>query len=90
MLVVIYILYTCTCNVYCLRLFVGLKDSAGTLSVFTNESGGILDDLIINKTSQGYLYVVTNAGCRESDLKLFKVRGQIDMLSIMIAVLTTL
>lgn len=47
----------------------GLKENQGTLSVFTNDSGGILDDLIINKTTDGYLYVVSNAGCAEKDLK---------------------
>lgn len=46
----------------------GLKDNQGTLTVFTNDNGGILDDLIINKTQEGYLYVVSNAGCAEKDL----------------------
>lgn len=45
-----------------------LNENQGTLSVFTNDTGGILDDLIINKTSDGYLYVVSNAGCAEKDL----------------------
>lgn len=31
--------------------------------------GGIIDDLIVTKTSGGYLYVVSNAGCAEKDLK---------------------
>ena len=55
-------------------LVVGLKDDTGTLTVFTNEAGGILDDLIVNKTSDDYLYVVSNAGCRDGDLKLLQVR----------------
>ena len=55
-------------------LVVGLKDNTGTLTVFTNEAGGILDDLIVNKTSDDYLYVVSNAGCRDGDLKLLRVR----------------
>lgn len=45
-----------------------LNENQGTLSVFTNDTGGILDDLIINKTTDGYLYVVSNAGCAEKDL----------------------
>lgn len=45
----------------------GLKDNHGTLSVFTNANGGIIDDLIVTKTSLGYLYVVSNAGCSEKD-----------------------
>lgn len=51
----------------------GLKDNTGTLTVFTNDSGGILDDLIVSKTHYGYLYVVSNAGCRDGDLKLLQV-----------------
>ncbi len=26
-----------------------------------------MDDLIVNKTDQGYLYVVSNAGCADKD-----------------------
>ena len=51
----------------------GLKENHGTLSVFTNDNGGIIDDLIINKTQEGYLYVVSNAGCIHKDLPLMKV-----------------
>ncbi|KAG8306975.1 hypothetical protein J6590_034518 [Homalodisca vitripennis] len=48
----------------------GLPDDGGCLSLFTNESGGILDDLIVSKTSQGYLYVVSNASRRDNDQSL--------------------
>ena len=48
----------------------GLDLNSGTLSVFTNDDGGIIDDLIITKTDAGYLYVVTNAGCRDKDIPL--------------------
>ncbi|XP_053377475.1 aminomethyltransferase, mitochondrial-like isoform X1 [Mercenaria mercenaria] len=48
----------------------GLKENQGTLSLFTNEKGGIIDDLIINKTDEDYLYVVSNAGCADKDLPL--------------------
>uniref|UniRef100_A0A8C9AWM2 Aminomethyltransferase n=1 Tax=Prolemur simus TaxID=1328070 RepID=A0A8C9AWM2_PROSS len=44
----------------------------GTLSLFTNEAGGILDDLIVTNTSEGYLYVVSNAGCCDKDLALMQ------------------
>uniref|UniRef100_A0AC11CAR6 Aminomethyltransferase n=1 Tax=Ovis aries TaxID=9940 RepID=A0AC11CAR6_SHEEP len=44
----------------------------GTLSLFTNEAGGILDDLIVTNASEGHLYVVSNAGCREKDLTLMQ------------------
>ncbi|KAI7862265.1 aminomethyltransferase, mitochondrial-like protein [Spinellus fusiger] len=39
----------------------------GTLSVFTNEQGGIIDDTIIMQHPDS-LYVVSNAGCAEKDL----------------------
>lgn len=42
----------------------GLQENTGTLSVFTNENGGIKDDLIINKKADE-LYVVSNAGCAD-------------------------
>ncbi|XP_023812206.1 aminomethyltransferase, mitochondrial [Oryzias latipes] len=51
-----------------------LKTNQGTLSLFTNEKGGIIDDLIVTKTDQGYLYVVSNAGCAEKDSVHMKVR----------------
>lgn len=54
----------------------GLKENHGTLSVFTNDKGGIIDDLIINKTKEGYLYVVSNAGCAHKDLPLMKNRAE--------------
>lgn len=48
-----------------------LIDNSGTLTVFTDPiTGGILDDLIVTKTSMGYLYVVSNAGRRNQDMKL--------------------
>ncbi|GFO43960.1 aminomethyltransferase [Plakobranchus ocellatus] len=50
----------------------GLKDNQGTLTVFTNDQGGILDDLIINNTDKDFLYVVSNAGCADTDLAHMK------------------
>ncbi|XP_014669541.1 PREDICTED: aminomethyltransferase, mitochondrial-like [Priapulus caudatus] len=47
----------------------GLKDNQGMLTLFTNDKGGIKDDLIVTNTVDGYLYVVSNAGCAEKDLK---------------------
>ncbi|BFZ10393.1 hypothetical protein BsWGS_13432 [Bradybaena similaris] len=52
----------------------GLKENQGTLTVFTNENGGILDDLIVNNASGGYLYVVSNAGCADKDFAYMKLR----------------
>ena len=51
----------------------GLAENTGILSLFTTESGGIVDDLIINKTPE-YLYVVSNAGCADKDLKHMQVQ----------------
>ncbi|VVC35377.1 Hypothetical protein CINCED_3A010555 [Cinara cedri] len=48
-----------------------LEEGKSALSLFVDdETGGILDDLIITKTNQDYLYMVTNAGCKEQDMKL--------------------
>jgi len=46
----------------------GLKDGTGSLSVITNEAGGIIDDTVVTKVASDELYVVVNAGCREKDL----------------------
>ncbi|KAF7695499.1 aminomethyltransferase, mitochondrial [Silurus meridionalis] len=61
-----------------------MKDNQGTLSLFTNDKGGIIDDLIVTKTDQGYLYVVSNAGCADKDsahmeakLQEFKAAGHV-------------
>ncbi|KAF9179112.1 hypothetical protein BGZ51_007242 [Haplosporangium sp. Z 767] len=44
-----------------------LPVGSSTLSVFTNENGGIIDDTIICKHPDS-LYVVSNAGCADKDL----------------------
>lgn len=49
----------------------GLAADSGTLTVFTDPTtGGILDDLIVCSTSEGKLFVVSNAGRRQHDQKL--------------------
>ena len=45
-----------------------LPENSACLTLYTNEQGGILDDLIVTKTSEGYLYVVSNAGRAMQDL----------------------
>ncbi|TPX46674.1 aminomethyltransferase [Synchytrium endobioticum] len=45
-----------------------LPVSASTLSLFTNERGGIVDDTVINKQTEDTFYVVSNAGCAEKDM----------------------
>ena len=46
----------------------GLKDGTGTLSVFTNEKGGIIDDTVVTRVTPSHIYIVVNAGCRDKDL----------------------
>jgi len=46
----------------------GLKDGTGSLSCFTNEKGGIIDDTVITRVAADELYIVVNAGCRDKDL----------------------
>jgi aminomethyltransferase len=45
-----------------------LQDGTGTLSVFTNDKGGIIDDTVVTKVNGNEVYLVVNAGCREKDL----------------------
>ncbi|XP_075929860.1 aminomethyltransferase, mitochondrial [Petromyzon marinus] len=52
----------------------GLKDDQATLSLLTNDAGGIVDDLIVTKTSKGHLHVVSNAGCADKDLAHMRER----------------
>jgi len=44
-----------------------LKDGTGTLSVVTNDKGGIIDDTVITKVNDEDIYVVLNAGCADKD-----------------------
>ncbi|ERN17440.1 hypothetical protein AMTRI_Chr02g215580 [Amborella trichopoda] len=60
----------------------GLPDGTGTLTVFTNERGGAIDDSVIAKVKNDHIYLVVNAGCRDKDLahieshmKVFKSKG---------------
>lgn len=45
----------------------GLKPGQSILSLLTNKKGGIIDDCIVNKTKESYIYVVSNAGNTEKD-----------------------
>lgn len=51
-----------------------LPENSACLTLYTNEQGGILDDLIVTKTSDGYLYVVSNAGRAQQDLAHLKTQ----------------
>ena len=45
----------------------GLAKGSGSLTVFTNDQGGILDDLIVNRVNSKFLYIVSNAARKEHD-----------------------
>ena len=49
-----------------------LSPYRSSLSVLTNENGGIIDDLMITKLSDKDFYLVTNATEREKDLTHFR------------------
>jgi len=51
----------------------GLADDQGTLTLFTNDPGGIIDDLIVTRTSGDHLYIVSNAGCADKDFRHMSV-----------------
>ncbi|XP_050420429.1 aminomethyltransferase, mitochondrial [Adelges cooleyi] len=55
----------------CVTDIQGMKKRTSALSLFVDDkTGGILDDLIVTKTEDDYLYMVTNAGCKEQDVKM--------------------
>jgi aminomethyltransferase len=74
-----------------------LKIGSSTLSVFTNEKGGIIDDTVINKQDENGYYVVSNAGCADKDLahirkqiELFRAKGgdvKVDVLDLSLVAL---
>ncbi|CAF2082662.1 unnamed protein product [Brassica napus] len=61
----------------------GLAPGTGSLTVFTNEKGGAIDDSVITKVTDEHIYLVVNDGCRDKDLahieehmKAFKSKGE--------------
>lgn len=60
-----------------------LKNGTGTLSVVTNEKGGIIDDTVVTKLNDEDIYIVLNGGCSEKDqahinkqLAVWKAKGK--------------
>ncbi|MCH8550344.1 MAG: glycine cleavage system aminomethyltransferase GcvT [Natronospirillum sp.] len=45
----------------------GLKEGRQRYGLLTNESGGILDDLMISRHAEGF-YLVVNAACKQADI----------------------
>jgi len=56
----------------CSADIVGLDNNNGTLTVFTNDAAGILDDLIVSRVSSNLLYVVSNAACKKQDSEIIR------------------
>ena len=46
----------------------GLGPNSGSLTVFTNPQGHILDDLIVTKVNDELLYIVSNAAMKKQDM----------------------
>lgn len=46
----------------------GLALDRQTYALFTNERGGVLDDLIITRWAADKFFLVVNAGCKEADI----------------------
>ncbi|XP_061393401.1 aminomethyltransferase, mitochondrial [Musca vetustissima] len=61
----------------------GTANGSGSLTVFTNDQGCILDDLIVNRVQEDVLYVVSNAAMKSQDIAImeaavnkFKAQGK--------------
>lgn len=50
----------------------GMKNGNGSLTVFTNDQAGILDDLIVSRVADDLLYVVSNAACKSQDKQIMQ------------------
>lgn len=47
---------------------IGLQSMKQRYALFTNENGGVMDDLMVTNAGD-HLYVVVNAGCKEQDIE---------------------
>lgn len=61
----------------------GMTVGTSSLTMFTNDNGGILDDLIVSKSGEEQLYIVSNAAMKSQDMKImlgamdrFKAEGK--------------
>ncbi|CAD0204824.1 unnamed protein product [Chrysodeixis includens] len=55
----------------------GMKNGSSSLTVFLNENGGIIDDLIVTKVNDERLYIVSNAGRLAVDKQHMKETSEI-------------
>ncbi len=46
----------------------GLEVGSQTYTLFTNDRGGVLDDLIVTRWSEEEFFLVVNAACKEQDI----------------------
>lgn len=51
-----------------------LPVGSGSLSLLTNDHGGIIDDCIVTRTGPQDFFIVSNAGCADKDLRHLRVR----------------
>lgn len=49
--------------------FSTLKENVAKYTVFTNEDGGMVDDLIVTKRGDNNFFLVVNGACKDKDLK---------------------
>lgn len=52
-----------------------LKPGKQKYAFFTNEQGGILDDLMIARLAEDHFYLVVNAGCKQADFDHLKAHA---------------
>ena len=52
----------------------GLGVHRQTYALFTNNQGGVLDDLIITRWAQDRFFLVVNAACKEQDIAHLRYR----------------
>ena len=62
---------------------VGLKHGRQRYAFFTNETGGILDDLMVAKRDD-HLFVVVNAACKEADIAhMMQLANTVSLVSVL-------
>ncbi len=61
----------------------GLGVNRQTYALFTNEQGGVLDDLIITRWDEQRFFLVVNAGCKEQDIAHLRAHLQGQQLTVL-------
>lgn len=61
----------------------GLGINRQTYALFTNDQGGVLDDLIITRWEEDKFFLVVNAACKEQDIDHLKAHLSGQSLSVM-------